>query len=862
MVAPVKRIEGRRYEAVLPLKDYFTLDTFGPHQTHKPGELLTFNNWDVFAGYVRGRAGSEALNGTSNKLANRQLLFGVVWDTGATEYALVQIKDVAGTGCEFWTVALAAASAFTQVSGLTLATIEQADMHISGDRCLVFTPIGNRVIEYAAGVFTGRALGMPQPFIASVTNSGAGALTGKYTYGVELLYIVNGVDRLGSTPSRQVVSTRVINSITMASGKGRVAMDSAVPAANTLWTHARLFRSKSQNIDYSDTANPVDAQGLPEELYSLQTMTRADFVAAAYTFADDETTDANIPATAIFLELDRIDLEPLPAAYIGLQHRGRIFVSRMQGVNDTTQANIGYSSFAGTKYSEQWDPDQIILAEPGDGQQTMKLLSIERDLIVIKEAKTGRVMDGDPDNGFETLDHRIGVSHKRMASYIPGIGIAAITNDQGDFRIFTYELRWSNQWGGRDISRYIRAQTAALTPAQVSFAYVNGKLMISNGTGTVYVLHVEQGKGWTTYTYPMNSQAELLLTFAAGSRAMVLSRNTYVVEIEKAGTTTDRDTSDDTTNPITCGMTTHRFQSNGGRDVLEARYLSVIGDLTAPLVGIPYGNGLPWPDGVTAVSTNFILDPALEELQTALRQREYRLYLEDKLICNYLHYVLTTQAPCTIHDMQLAALVMELPMGAPSFDPYGVAQFAATFPTWASDILLYLPLDADSATGVDHSGRARDHEFGAAGSRAFNADIEPGGGQVLTGAAGSGYVDADWEAVDYIGDTDAGLNSSDYTFEYVVSFPSLAAAQVIHEGGNAGTRFWRLLVNTDGSLQFDLRIPGAQYRFTTAAAVIAAGTDPYTIQFVLSNGGLNGQFYAALSADDTESLTTTRSALP
>lgn len=854
------RIEPKRYEGFLKLEDYFGLNTFGPHQTHQPGECLTLQNCDLYAGYLKGRGGSEHINGLTNKFAGREILAHAVWDTGADEYLLVQMKDAAGTGCEFWTCKLAAASAPVQVASLTLATTEQADMCISNDRCLVFTPGGNRIIEFSAGTFTGRSMGLPQSFLASVASPLVGALTGKYTYGVELVYQVGGVDRLASSPSRQIVTSRIINEITVSSRKVRVAVDSVIPAANTLWTHARLYRSKNQNIDYTDPANPVDAQGVPDELFSLQTMTRADFVAAGYTFADDEILDKNIPATAFYVEINKIDLEPLPASHLGIQHRGRIFVSRMQGVNDTTQANIGYSLHAGTKYSEQWDPDQVILAEPGDGQQTIKLLGFERDLIVLKEAKTGRVVDGNPDSGFETLDYRIGCSHKRMAAYIPGIGIAAITNDQGDFRLFGYDLRWTNQWGGRDISRYIRAQTAALVPAQVSFAYINGKLKVSDGTGSVYVLHVEQGKGWTKDVYPMNSRAEILFTFAAGSRAAFLSRSTYLVEIDKAGTTTDRNTGDDTTDPIVGALTTHRFQSNKGRDVLEVRYLSVIADLSTPLVGIPYGNGLPWPGGITAVSTNFVLDPAVAEGKPTLNQREYRLYLEDKLLANQVHYVLSTQVPFTIHDMALAAMFSELSMNA-TFDPYGVAQFAATFPTWASDILLYLRLDADSATAQDGSGRDRNHAYsaGTGGTRVWDALLAPGGGQSLVGGTDSGYSDSDWTAMDYIGD-DGGLNSEDITYEYVASFPSLAGVPVIQEGGN-GTYYWRLRVNANGSLEFQIYTSALSYKFTTAAGTIVAGATQYTIQFVLSNGGQNGQFYVAPRTSPYASVTTTRSAL-
>lgn len=866
MVRKAERFNPRRYETFLKLEDYFSLNTYGPHSTHAPGEFLTLSNFDIFKGYVRGRLGSGSLNGTTNKLANRQVLAGVVWDTGANEYAVIQLLDAAGTGSEFWTIRLAASQAFVQISALTIAGIEQADLFISNDRCYVFHPISNKIIEFSAGTFTGRSMGLPQPFITSVTavSVGVGSITGKYTYGVELVYQVSSIDRLVSSPSRQIVTTRIQNEITVTASNVRVVMSSVIPAANTLWTHARLWRSKNQNIDYTDPANPVDAQGVPDELYLLQTMTKAAFVTASYTFADDAITDRNIPGNADFVDIDRIELEPLPNAYVGVQHRGRIWVSRAQGVNDTSQANIYYSNSSGTKYAEQYDPTNIIYAEPGDGQQTIKLVSFERDLIAIKESKTGRIVDGNPDNGFETLDFKIGVSHKRAAAYIPGIGVAAITNDQGDFKIFGYDYKWSNQWGGADVSRLIRNQTAALNTAATDFAYLNGKLWISDGTGSYYVLNAEQGKGWGKYTYAMNSRAELTLTFANNTRGIVISRNTYVVEVDKAAATTDINTSTDVAGVISCRLVTHRFQAEGGRNILEAKYLSMMANLDDYMYAIPYGNGLPWPDGVTAVSTNFTLDPTDYQTKIALKEREYRLYLERRLTCNFIHYDMTTTAPCTLHGMQLAVIVDEAGMGAESFDPYGVTPFSGSFPTWNTDIILHLTFDENGATTYDHSGNNRDHLYaaGVGGTRTYDATLIPGGGQSAVAGTGSGWSDADWTALNYIGDND-GLNSASLTYEYVCSFPTLAAEVVIHEGGD-GNAYWRIKVNTTGSLEYQLLTNGGSalaYKWTTATGVITAGASLYTIQFVLSNGGLNGQFYAAPRVSAFAALTTTRSAL-
>lgn len=176
------------------------------------------------------------------------------------------------------------------------------------------------------------------------------------------------------------------------------------------------------------------------------------------------------------------------------------------------------------------------------------------------------------------------------------------------------------------------------------------------------------------------------------------------------------------------------------------------------------------------------------------------------------------------------------------------------------DYIFYAKFDENSDTLTDFSLNARHHTWanGTGGSRTHDASLVPGGGQSAVAGPGSGWSDADWDAMDYIGDGDGGLNSEDLTYEYVSSFPSLASAQVIMQGGD-GADYWRILINTDGSLEFQLST--LSFKFTTAAGTIVAGATQYTIQFVLSNGGQNGQFYVAARTSAYASVTTTRSAL-
>ncbi len=177
------------------------------------------------------------------------------------------------------------------------------------------------------------------------------------------------------------------------------------------------------------------------------------------------------------------------------------------------------------------------------------------------------------------------------------------------------------------------------------------------------------------------------------------------------------------------------------------------------------------------------------------------------------------------------------------------------------DTLLYLKFDDNKPTAVDFSLYGRDHAYaaGAGGSRTFLETMVPAGGQSLVAGAGSGYTKADWQAMDHIG-VSAGLNDSSLTYEWVFNCPSLASGgPVIQEGGD-GTYFWRFRVNPDGSLEFQLKTSGISKKWNTAAATIVVNTD-FFIQFVLSNSGLNGQFYGGQRTGNFNNYVTTESVL-
>lgn len=694
MVAQARRQLPQRKESDIPISDYLGINTFGPHSTIPINHLRAVSNFDIFPGYLKSRRGSTNLQTTGQKFATKDVVNGVPWAIADAEYEIQQVVNGATT--EFWWAkVLPTTTAHAQIMtlagpALTTSTTDIADLKVSGSRLYIFHAAGNFIVEWNGAAFVGRPMGLPKISLTSLTPTGSSSLTGKFTVGAELVYQVGGVDIVAASPNRKTAAGKRLE-VTVLNQNIAVQLNAAsFPAggsADDFWTGVRLWRSLSQNADLTDPLNPVDPQGLPSELYAEKLISRADLITAGYLVTLDKL-DVELPAEITseypVLTIDGLELLRIPDSPAGAYHRNLIWVT------DPTNGAIYYSNSAGDAYAEQYNPLNVLRAERGDGQLTIALIPFEADLVVIKEAKTIRIPNGDPEAGTEVLDSTIGIAHIKLATFVPKVGICAITNDQNDFRIFGYDLRWTNVFANQDISRAIRTQTAAmaLAPEEVSMAYVNGKLLISDGTGTMYALNAKEGRGWGAYTYPMNGYAQMVMPFAKGSRCMVASRSTYLVEIEVDNLDTDINTASDIASAIGLSLTYARFQSAGGRDILEMHYLSVVAQLSSNMICTPFANGYPWPNKVTEKSTNFTPDVGAYAAGDAGLEREFRAVLEDRMVSQYQHFRLDTSAPATIHTSNWHGIIDNVQMGSGTFDPFAEISATASTPDWLdTDIL-------------------------------------------------------------------------------------------------------------------------------------------------------------------------------
>lgn len=730
MAQKTRRLPSPVYEKDFPVSKYLGRNSFGEHSALSAAESREIVNWDIFAGedskdddYLKSRRGSQFLRPSSapTKRGSTDIADGLTWDIGDEEYLITQ------EGASFYSQAIGVNPGnpvlIAAVGGgaFALGSTDKADLVLSGDRLRVFHPEGNKIIEWdsSAGLFKGRTMGFSLPVIAAVSSATAGAISGSYTLGIEKCYFVDNLERLASTPNRMTTGRILAVTGTIASKKIKVTIQATELDADSLWTHLRFWRSKNKNIDLTDPLNPIDAQGIDSELYEEALITRAEISAGALASiatgsslpVGNAGTQAGKPAGVYTIEvnnadsvlfdlvgIDQIELPPLPASSVGCFHGKKIFVSAVNdsSLDDQSRNNIYYSSFADTKYSEQYNPLNVVKTGR-DGQKMIRLISFEKDLIGLKESKTGRLPGGNPDLAYETLDHRIGLQSPRMATYIAAVGICAITNDGGDFRIFGYDLRWAKVIHSIDVSKPIRVETSAMTATYVSFLYLNGKLLISDGHGTFYALHEKEKRGWTTYEYRLNSLAQLAFTFANGTRAAVASKETYLMEIEVDDLDTDDSTEDDTiANVIECSETTYRFQSGQGRHILEHAYLEVLAALSVALSAVPYVNGLPWPQQTAETETDFSPDPAIYSSAAALKDGAYRLYLEpaaigsflwNRMMGNYLHYVLSTSAPALMRRKVLRGIVDEDGISFGNFDPFQAGTGENAEPGFATNII-------------------------------------------------------------------------------------------------------------------------------------------------------------------------------
>lgn len=904
----IKRQQESKTEKTLRSAEFIGRNSYGQHSSLRSGEFRDIVDYEVFPTYLKSRRGSQFLKDTS-KTANAAVLNAISWDTGTLTYLLYQ----QGNTIFYQRIdpTISNPSQVTDLDGVstTIDGTARADFFLDGDKLFVIHEDGNKIIHYNSGSarFEMRDLGIDYPFISAISAGVGGNLEGDYTWGVELIYFPSSLSDVSySSPNRFMTTRNLAELDGLSSNNALMVIQADELDGNDWWTHLRLWRSLRKNLDASDPTNPIDHFGVEDQLFLVAQITRAEMERGSLTaiaYGDDypagnEFVQSGKPGgnyaivdncgdeyLNFSIGIDRIELVPMPAAKIGVSHANRIFVSSVQQatlnngdpIDDDSKNDIFYSNFAGSPYSELTKTIQFI-PTTRDGQEMKKMISFEKDLIAIKESKTLRLPDGNVDFTIETIDSRIGIQDTQSAQYIPGLGVCAITNDYDDFAIFGFDNIWRKDFYGIPIARHIREDLADITQSNVSFIYINGKIMLSDGTGNVFILNVEAKRGWGRFTYA-TSDIDALVVFKGGRRALAIGADRYLLEIEDSSVDTDDNAdTDETGTVIEPFYTGHMWQSGDGSDVLEFQWMGVMAYLSGTMTGIPYVNGLPWPDMVNAVEWAYV---GQDGGRDALADREYRLYIEPQAmgsfdwmppIGNYLHFKMITTAPAIIKVNKLKCIVDTDGLSYGDFDPFQT-NYGPSAPPWATDYILYLKFDKDLNKEEDFSKNQADFLWsdGSGGSRTFDENLVPDGGQNLAKGAGSGYSIVDSSNLTVadkgIGEEDGGLCSKNLTFLIADTFPDVSVAEMVIDEDGDGTKYYRFKVLADGSIEFRWASASYDYSFTTAAGVVTQGsaaqyaTLSQMIIFVLSNNGLNGQFYHGLVTDSNIStITTTRTA--
>lgn len=735
-MAVTPKIQEEATEADLEIREFFGRDTFGDHAALKPGQLRECLDIEVYPDQLKSRRGSQFNRPevSPQKHPNGTINNEKTWDIGDNEYVITQL------GTKFYYHNTLTPDNYTQINALAtpitantflLGSSVQCSMALSGDRLYIYHPTGNQVIEWddVNLRFTGRVMGMPAPKIKTIGTTDESDLTGKYTYGVELVYRVNDADILGSSPNRKIFTSKLLADIQPVNEKVIITIDPTVLNNNTLWTHLRLWRTKNIAANYDEITEDVGVitdEGERSELFEVALITKAELtvqalgaitqpsesntVPAGNAFVEagvdtgiytiiDQNNDDNFNPDA-FLTAENLEQEPMPAAQYGIWLAKRLWVSGItaatfensgDAISDRSRNNVWYSNYNISQYGELTKPNAYIDTSR-DGQKVTKLVAFERDVIVMKEATTMRIPDGDITLPIEKSDTKIGIDHQNLASFVPELGIVAITNDYKECKIYGFDHIWRTTLNSIEISRANRASTQNYVPENVSMAYANGKLFINKGDGTCDILNVSAGRGWSEFRYQM-SVSNRIYTFANGKRVGIISGGQYAVELEVDGLDTDISVTDELAHNLFPFYTTHRFQAGDGAWILEHNHLSIMASITQSLIGVPYSNGVSWPTPGVPKQTAFTINASNQPLN-ALLNRDYRLYLKPEnmgilkwvpFLGTQLHYDIFGKAPYTIRRHVLRAIV-DPDAGYGDFDPFQNL-VGSTAPVWANPIL-------------------------------------------------------------------------------------------------------------------------------------------------------------------------------
>tara|TARA_R110001592_G_scaffold135882_2_gene352486 strand:+ start:8798 stop:11020 length:2223 start_codon:yes stop_codon:yes gene_type:complete len=558
---------------------------------------VSLDGLDLFQGYMKVRKsvqrfpGAAPGFGTSGTMPTGTVLNTSSWVVDGVEYIILQYSN------GFWYRRLDTStdnwlqiedynfntntSLGNMVSSSTPCTFTRA-----ADKLYVFQSVGNSIIERVGPFGTGnvyflrrRDVGMGRPAITGFTNT---TMTteqeaGVYGYAVEYVYRKEigtpaEADFLASTPQRYMLSqsTPKLFKQTIPAGSSLAIQFATFDTpADDLWTHVKLYRTKKLNQD----SVTDEVFGNENELYLIQRHARASIT---NTFDYDTLNDSQLPVIPLGAETvlyPDMDQRPLPDGNIGVYHANRIWMTDVPD-DITGGTELFYTSATAWKYTEQFSDISRYPCNPGDGQAITSIVSFEEDLIVFKQAQTGRVPSGDPAVRYDKLNGSIGIVDK--AFYVPRLGIVGLVNDQADVMVFGYDLQWRTDVGGLPFSRPVRGVFYSPGSTLTGVTYFEGKLLLSVGT-KIWAFHVSEGLGWSHYNMnylSVGTDVTTIFTNTLGDRCIFMMGN--LVSLYEFG---ERGATEHSGVQTPWSFQTSGFQVEGGRGFIEQRYLSIMAKL-------------------------------------------------------------------------------------------------------------------------------------------------------------------------------------------------------------------------------------------------------------------------------------------
>lgn len=514
-----------------------------------------------------------------------------------------------------------------------------SDLKLDNGSVFVFNTSGNlMIVPDSTFTFLGMNMGLTLPRFTTVTyGADAQDPPRQYIYGLEKVLMKDGVDLMASTPNRKDTNGQLIDTGVRAFKPMNLYVDyDSLFVQNEEWTHVRVWRTKTLVADTTtDPLFPIDAQGIPEVLYELALITRAELEASSvtaiatgaslpagnvdvragmdsgdYVIEDSNVTDERL---SFLVDIDLIELIPIPAARTGAISKGRVWFS---GIDDIVVGeDVLYTTDLYHQYKMQWDVQAFVEAGR-DGQRTNSLHALDDSLIVFRSASTKRISGSNPDSKIQKLDEKIGLSSYRHAGYIPEFGICAVCSD-GIFRYFGKDLRWHEAYNKLDVSFSVSDITGVGSDFW-DFVYANGKLIMVNDSQQFLVLHAAQGKGWTRYSYPAILVSDIggLFSFSNDTRFAYCASECYLVEIEK-DIDTDADAADIEATEIEI-QASHSHVVKQMGNMLEVKSYSFWGKLSGTAIVSAYSNQ------TLKDSQPVYFDANLLAAAPTLNEREYR----------------------------------------------------------------------------------------------------------------------------------------------------------------------------------------------------------------------------------------------